>query len=411
MLKRFRVNNFKSLLNVEFEPSGTNLLIGRNNAGKTNLCTALRLAGQSSKQPLDTAALIAIGERWNLTNFYVSGKNQIEFEIDAVINHENRPPHDLLVPRHERLAFTYVLKLKTTRSDAAAETLSVEEEVLRLSTGGGPFVETVLLENRFGQARMLHEEGFARRWPDSPHYVQARAPTNATMLSQLYELENNPRAILFRKYLQSWSYYNFSSESLREPEVARDDGTLLSTGANLSRVLYELHNEKPRLERKLIEIVRKVEHKLDLLSYSSPDPEHVHVFFEDHAGNRVSARGTSDGTLRFLAIAYVVLMAQQVSDTQGFSPLLIIEEPENGLYVELLKPLINQISPEADAGQFIFTSHSPYFIDLFDSNLAGIHIFSPGDPSSKLSKPDVETVRRLLDEMALGEMHFRNLLK
>jgi predicted ATPase len=48
---------------------------------------------------------------------------------------------------------------------------------------------------------------------------------------------------------------------------------------------------------------------LDLLSYSAPDPEHVHIFLEDEKGNRVSARSTSDGTLRFMAIAYVVLMS------------------------------------------------------------------------------------------------------
>jgi predicted ATPase len=231
------------------------------------------------------------------------------------------------------------------------------------------------------------------------------------MLSQLYELENNPRAILFRKYLQSWNYYNFSPESLRLPEVARDDGTLLSTGANLSRVLFDLHNEKPRLERELINTVKQVEPKLDLLSYSSPDPDHVHIFFEDENGNRVSARSTSDGTLRFLAIAYVVLIGAQVTRSQGFVPLVIIEEPENGLYVGLLKPLMQRISSMGQDGQFIFTSHSPYFIDLFDSNLTGIHIVSAGSPSSVLSHPNLEGVRRMLDEMPLGEMHFRDLLQ
>ena len=181
MLKRFRVNNFKSLLNVEFVPSGINLLVGANNAGKTNLCTALRLVGLSSKQTLDAAALGAIGERWNLTNFYVKGKNEIEFEIVAILRQENNPPHDLFVQRTEKITYSYSLKLKTARSDkAAAESLSVQEEVLKASGEGmSRFTETVLLENREGQARMLHEEGFARGRPGSPFYVEAKAPVNA----------------------------------------------------------------------------------------------------------------------------------------------------------------------------------------------------------------------------------------
>ena len=53
MLKRFRVNNFRSLLNVEFRPVGVNVLIGPNNAGKTNLCSALRFLGLTASQSLE----------------------------------------------------------------------------------------------------------------------------------------------------------------------------------------------------------------------------------------------------------------------------------------------------------------------------------------------------------------------
>lgn len=402
MLKRLLVNNFKSLVNLEFLPTRSNLLLGPNNAGKTNLCTALRFLGLTSKQTLDTAALSAVGERWNLTNFYVKNQNQIEFQIQASLNHKT-------LPIDEALNFSYSLRIGTSRGDkAGTESLAVLDETLRVS--GGAFQDIVLLENKHGQARMLHEEGFIRRDPRGPFYVEALAPINATMLSHLFELENNPRAVLFRRYLQSWSYYNFSPELLRMPDVSRDDGSLLFSGANFSRALFDLHNEKPRLERTLIEAVKQIEPKLDLLSYSAPDPEHVYFFLEDDKGNRSSARSTSDGTLRFMALVFVLLISRQETNPWGFSPLVIIEEPENGIYVGLLKPLMEKISLSADDGQFIFTSHSPYFIDLFDNNLIGIHVLKRGIPSSTLSRPDYSLISRLLDEMSLGEMHFRDLL-
>ena len=82
MLKRFRVSNFKNLLNVEFPPVGVNLLIGPNNAGKTNLCKALRFLCASSFLSLDQAALWVLGESWNITNVAVPEK-VIEMEAEV----------------------------------------------------------------------------------------------------------------------------------------------------------------------------------------------------------------------------------------------------------------------------------------------------------------------------------------
>jgi predicted ATPase len=112
-----------------------------------------------------------------------------------------------------------------------------------------------------------------------------------------------------------------------------------------------------------------------------------------------------------MAMAYVILLSIQSSQSHGFSPIVIIEEPENGLYVGLLKSLMARISTTGDSGQYVFTSHSPYFIDLFDAQITGIHILRPDTPSSVLTRPNLEGVRQMLDEMSLGELHFRNLLQ
>ena len=399
MLKRFRAGNFKSFLNVDFRPAGLNLLVGPNNAGKTNLCMALRFLGQTGGDTLDAALLRAIGERWNVTNLNAPESRTLEFEVEADISF-----------RGQLLHFAYELRLESRRDErAGTESLEVSEEFLKAS--GGRFTNTPLLENRAGHVRMLHEEGFAAGHPNSPYYVQANAATNATMLSRLFELDNNPRAILFRRYLQSWSYYNLNPEMLRSPDVARDGSALLYSGANLSRALFDLHNQKPRMERKLLEAVRKLEPKLELFSFSAPDPEHVHLFGEDEKFHRFSTRSMSDGFLRFTAIAYTILLAGQQAERDGFAPLIILEEPENGLYVGHLKPLLQRIEPSGKLGQFIFTTHSPYFVDLFDKNLDGVHILKAGAPSSVLSQPNPTKLKQLLDDMSLGEIHFHDMFE
>ncbi|MGH9844984.1 MAG: AAA family ATPase, partial [Blastocatellia bacterium] len=100
--------------------------------------------------------------------------------------------------------------------------------------------------------------------------------------------------------------------------------------------------------------------------------------------------------------------AQAYKDQAGGS-LVIIEEPETGLFVGHLKDLLSLIGSSGN-GQFIFTSHSPYFIDLFDGMLEGVTVARRGEKSSTLAPLDVNRVRKQLEQMPLGEMHFRELL-
>jgi predicted ATPase len=255
---------------------------------------------------------------------------------------------------------------------------------------------------------MLHEKRFLQQYPD-PH-VSTLAPEDTTMLSKLYELEDNPRATLFKRYLRNWFYFSFSPDELRSPDVLRDYPFLRHDGANLSCAMHALHNEKPRIEKKIIEMLQPIEPNVDLFSYKPPDPEHVYMFLEDDKNHRFGARSISDGTLRFLAMAYLLVVLNERSKESGIQPLVMIEEPENGLYVGHLKPLLQKIDSSGASGQFIFTSHNPYFIDLFDNNLDGLHLIKSGKPSSVLVKPDRDKVRSFLDQMPLGEMYYREML-
>lgn len=399
MVRRIYINNFKSLLNFEFKPLSLNLLIGQNNAGKTNLCSAIRFLGLTSFTTLENAALNALGETWNLANVFVETA-RIEFELECSLPFQG-----------EALDYRYRLEIDA-ETDAALgrQSLRVVKEELTVS-GVEVFQDALLLENRGQHARLLHEEGVIQRRPDAPYYVEVRGPDDATMLSRLFDLENNRRANLFKRSLRSWVYYNLSPDALRSPEAIREHAFLRHDGANLSRVMFALHNEDPRTEKKLVDALRLLEPKLDLFSYRSPDPEHVYIFLEDAAGHRFGTRSMSDGTLRYLAMLYLVHTTSLRPGLASIRPLIMIEEPENGLYVGFLKPLIESIQQNgAEAAQFIFTSHNPYFIDLFDQHIEGIHVIKPGKPSSAITRPDLEKTKLMLSEMALGEMHFHEML-
>ncbi len=69
-----------------------------------------------------------------------------------------------------------------------------------------------------------------------------------------------------------------------------------------------------------------------------------------------------------MALALIAESVGGVSDVAGpnVSPLVTIEEPENGIYPGQLRAFFDLFEEHAPSGQFIFTSHSPYFIDFFD---------------------------------------------
>lgn len=101
-------------------------------------------------------------------------------------------------------------------------------------------------------------------------------------------------------------------------------------------------------------------------------------------GTRVSARSLSDGTLRFLGLIVSLLMAQQEPRP---SPVLLIEEIENGLHptrLHLLVELLEQVTKTGRV-QVIATTHSPLVLQhLSDQALGNAVVFGriPDEPGT-----------------------------
>ena len=391
MLTLFRVKNFKNLMNVEFRPAGLNLLIGQNNAGKTNLCQALHVFALTSQMSLKDAAQSVIGEVWNLTNAYQENR-LVEFEIKARLKADDGVNE-----------FSYALALDVEKHPVTSiQTLKVATENLHLSYGG---VERALIDNQLGLAEVLDETH-----PDQPTPLKVRLPEGHTALCKLFDEQAYPHCMLFRKYLSHWAYFNLNPRDLRSSLVEGDFPLITPSGKNLGQFLSTLHNQMPRVARSVLAALRRIEPKADFLSFSYPDPKNVKWFLEDQQAHRFGVQHLSDGTLRYLALCCIIVGLEESPEFFRPPPLVMVEEPENGLHASELKPLLSRIDPSGNAGQFVFTSHSPYFIDLFDKHLDGIQILKAGLSATEIVRPDPAKIQPLLNDMPLGELHFHELL-
>jgi predicted ATPase len=397
MLRKFTVNNFKSLINVTYEPGVVNLLIGTNNSGKTNLCQAIRfLSGTAREQDV-------IGKIWlemvgatmaaaPMKNVYFDHPT-MDFGCNCELNING-----------ETFSFRYLLSLGTVRVGP----LSVASEQLQISGGTFGAGGVTLLENNEGdKIRLLNEEKFRKSATLDDCYQDITIPYSpATMLARLHDSRANELAIAFRDYLSSWQYYELDDKSLRGARFDQQADILNSDGSNLASALFRLKNSDERRYRRLIELTRTVEQRLDALNFNTTK-EHIEMELTDSHDHRFGPRSASGGTLRFMALCYIMMMAKA---RQKNPPLTIIEEPENGIYARHLKPLFELVDPSGAGGQYIFTSHAPYFIDLFENHLDNITLMQDRGTYSALSKPDPAQIRKYLEEMPLGELHFREML-
>ena len=388
MLQEFRVDNFKSLINIVFKPQEINLFLGKNNSGKTNLCQALQFVGGSSVLPLDECAEQVAGGRFGMTNFAFD-KSTIDFYLRAEVPYVE-----------EKLMFEYELTISPPQS--RMKEIKVDQEIL--SVTGGKFDKTILLENISGRIRLLHEKDFI---DGIENYEKKSAPRDTTMLQRLYDGETNARANHFKRYLGNWVCYDLSPTAMRESDYKPNEFVLSTDGSNLASVLYWLKTSNERDYRLLLKFMQQIEPKFDLINFFVGSESVVFMLFEDSDGHSLPAWNASNGTLRFLALAYVLLFQTQlIMDSR---PLLMIEEPENGIYVGFLKTLL-EMTDWSQGPQIIFTSHAPYFIDLFDKYLDGIFVLNRGDQHTSITQPDIDKVKTRLEKLPLGEQHFREML-
>ncbi len=395
MLQEFRVDNFKSLINIVFKPQEINLLLGKNNSGKTNLCQALQFVGASSLFALDECAEQVAGGRFGMTNFAFD-KSTIDFYVRAEVPYEE-----------EALVFEYELTISPPKSRMGEikvdrEILSVTSRKLNRCRSCTPFDKTVLLENISGRIRLLHEKNFM---DGTENYVETNAPVDTTMLQRLYDSETNARAYHFKRYLGNWICYDLSPNAMRESDYKPNEVFLNSDGSNLASVLYWLKTSNERDYRLLLKVMQQIEPKFDLINFFVGSESIVVMLFEDSDGHSLPAWNASNGTLRFLALTYVLLF----QPTMDSRPLLMIEEPENGIYVGFLKTLL-EMADQSQVSQIIFTSHAPYFIDLFDKYLDGIFALDRGEQHTSITQPNIAEVKARLEHFPLGEQHFREML-
>lgn len=162
----------------------------------------------------------------------------------------------------------------------------------------------------------------------------------------------------FRSLIESWHISDFHIAEARPSAEAGYAEHLSTRGDNVAQVAQYIYENHPKeFDRVLDTMRRRVPGVSDVEAKPTEDGRLVLRFQDGSFKDPFIARYVSDGTIKMFA--YLVLLYDPVPH-----PLLAVEEPENQLYPDLLRELVEEFRDYATRGGQVFVStHSPDFLN------------------------------------------------
>lgn len=190
------------------------------------------------------------------------------------------------------------------------------------------------------------------------------ADLNRLGLTTLGNLAEHPRIVRLREYIEQWYLSYFVPDAARTQPPAGAQRWLDRQGANIANVLqYYERTYKKEFKSIVRRMAEGIPGLKDIDVETSRDKRLLLKFNEAGYQDPFYQQSMSDGTLKMLA--YAVLLADPAP-----RPFIGIEEPENGLYIELIEHLAAQFiahtASEKAPTQIFVTTHLPYFVDALE---------------------------------------------
>lgn len=405
LIEGFRVQNYRALHDVTLGKLSTEqqgepltpftVVIGKNGAGKSTLFDAFGFVADCLST--DVEAACDAKQRGGFERMRSLGTDQpMRFEIYYREAQNERP-------------ITYEL-------------------AINLDASGRPYVQSeVLKQRRKGQKHgrpypfLRLDHGKGRVWAgeeaveaEGGEEDRAQEEVELTDLRQLGiatlgTLKEHPRIKRFRDFLKGWYLSYFHPDAARSTPSAGAQRHLNIHGDNIGNVVQYMEREhKARFKSILDRIASKIPGINDIKTIETQDKRILLQFNDGAFADPFYAGQMSDGTLKIFA--YLLLM-----EDPDPPPFICIEEPENGLYHQLLDSLARELRSHAtgkkNAPQIFVTTHQPYFVDALSPKEVWI-LEKGSDGFSTIRRvSDLVLVQNLVDEgLPLGGLWYGNYL-
>ncbi|MDE0183888.1 MAG: AAA family ATPase [Candidatus Poribacteria bacterium] len=208
-----------------------------------------------------------------------------------------------------------------------------------------------------------------------------------------------------RSHLMRWRVYHFhdtsSTSPLRTISYQSDNRCLRADGSNLASLLFRLREKHENYYDLILRTVRLVVPFFVLELFTLKRDKIRLEWRHDGNDNYFDAHSLSDATLRFIALATLLLQPRRLRPT-----VILLDEPELGLHpstIAILASLIKQASVET---QIVLATQSSLLLDHFDPD--DVLVTNRVEGATQFTRLEGEKLKNWLKDYRLGELWEKN---
>lgn len=382
MLKRIKIQGYKSLVDIELYLQPLSVLVGSNASGKSNFLDALQLLSRIATcqaledafdppyrgHPLESFTFGKDGIKSLLEKDSVSFSIEVDVELpQAVMDSVNL--HIQKIRETSKRETQSKVNLDSTKS------LPVRERFLRYRIGiemhpklgifrvADEFLAALNSEGKLKRNRKPFIERMGNRFhlrmEGQAHPLYYERYLDYSILSRPHYPPHYPHLTAMQEELANWlTFYLEPREQMRLPNPVKAVHDIGSMGENLAAYLNTLHGHNKKHFDSIKKALNKMIPSITGLDVSVNEIGEVELEILE-GDKRISARVLSEGTLRILGLLTLVGAEEQ-------AVLIGFEEPENGIHPHRIRRVAKFLETRMILQdiQFIVTTHSPLLTDL-----------------------------------------------
>lgn len=347
MLDRIKIRGYKSIRELDLPLGPINILIGSNGAGKSNFISFFKLVNNIYEQRLQHYT-----KQVGAENLLYYGLKKTQEIFGSLVFSDN--------------AYTFSLHPKDDGS------MFITEEASWYGLSKYRYMSKNLDESKIKDSGQKRDSYL--RW-----------------------------------YLQSYKIYHFHDTSkgspLRSSAKVNDNRVLREDGGNLPACLYLMQQKYPKTLKRIESAVRSV---MPYFERFDLEPQALDGSVElvwndvDAPDKYFSANDLSDGSIRFIALAALLLQPE-------LPKIIIIDEPELGLHPVAVTMLAGMIHSAAARGcQIIVSTQSVNLINNFEAE--DIVTVDRQDGQSVFNRLSKDSLKNWIEDYTLGELWMKSVI-
>lgn len=362
MIDYIQIIGFKSIVKMELELKPINLLIGSNGSGKSNFISFFKLVNAIFNGNLQK--YIAEEKADNI--LYFGRKNTEEMQGKMIFTEDGESNN------------SYYFGLAQTKE-------------------GGLFLDFE------GSGYNVTKDN------NSTNYFYNHS-VNESKYAIDREYKRNKILQDYISSLQVFHFHDTSSTSFLRRECDIDDNLYLKQdGRNLPAYLFLLKQNHPKIYSRILKVIQSVAPYIkDFILEpkklrNSQNEIELRWIDEGDPDSNFSAYQLSDGTLRFIALATLLMQPDPPE-------VIIIDEPELGLHPFAIGTLAGMIQSASSKAQIIAATQSPGLISNFSPEDVIVIDRSKTTNETIFNRLDSEYLQAWLQEFDLGILWEKNII-